>query len=222
MYIPQNLNVEWLDLSHPIEHRMPTWPEDPQVNLKCVATLEHQGFSNYRLELGMHAGTHIDGPLHMLDHGLPISQINPSTFIGQGIVIDNDEQAIEQLSTRDLKDQMVLIDTKHAQYWGQPTYHTHFPNVLTSIIRHLIDKKVRLIGIDSPSPDHSPYHAHRLILENNIFIIENLTNLVKIPKFTPIQIVALPLSIVADSAPARVVAGLYHHKPGTQNDKKIT
>jgi len=40
-----------------------------------------------------------------------------------------------------------------------------------------VEKKIKLLGMDLPSPDKYPFRIHKKLLENNILIIENLTNL---------------------------------------------
>jgi kynurenine formamidase len=62
-----------------------------------------------------------------------------------------------------------------------------------------------MIGIDWFSPDKEPYPFHKLLLENNILILENLTNLdMLIGK--NFKIFAFPLNIHADSSILRAVA----------------
>ena len=70
----------------------------------------------------------------------------------------------------------------------------------------LVEKKIKMIGIDMPSPDRYPFEIHKLFFENNILIIENLTNLNKLLEVDNFEIIAFPLKIEAEAALVRVVA----------------
>jgi kynurenine formamidase len=69
-----------------------------------------------------------------------------------------------------------------------------------------VERHVKMVCMDSPSPDRHPYEIHKLLLENNILIAENLTHIEKLLTVRRFEIIALPLNILADSSPARVVA----------------
>ena len=63
-----------------------------------------------------------------------------------------------------------------------------------------------MVCMDSPSPDRHPFEIHKLLLENSILIAENLTNIEKLLHVRKFEVIALPLNILADSSPARIVA----------------
>jgi kynurenine formamidase len=51
-----------------------------------------------------------------------------------------------------------------------------------------------------------PFDLHKLLFSENIFIIENLTNLEKLVGVKEFEIFAIPLKVRADSSIARVIA----------------
>ena len=63
-----------------------------------------------------------------------------------------------------------------------------------------------MVCMDSPSPDLYPFEIHKLLLENNILLAENLTNFDSLLSVNNFEIIALPLKIHADSSPARIIA----------------
>jgi len=63
-----------------------------------------------------------------------------------------------------------------------------------------------MIGIDWASPDLEPYPIHEILLNNNILILENLTNLDFLLSGPAFEIFAFPLKINADSSIVRAVA----------------
>jgi kynurenine formamidase len=68
-----------------------------------------------------------------------------------------------------------------------------------------VSRRVKAIGIDWYSPDKEPYPIHRILLENRILILENLTNLSAL-QGKDFDLFAFPLKIQADSSPVRAVA----------------
>jgi kynurenine formamidase len=74
------------------------------------------------------------------------------------------------------------------------------------LAQFFVEKKVKMVCLDTPSPDRSPHDVHRLLLKNSVLIAENLTNLEQLLTVQHFEIVALPLRIHADSSPARIFA----------------
>jgi kynurenine formamidase len=44
---------------------MPVYPGDDKTSLKASRFLAEDGYNDDRLEISMHAGTHVDGPRHL-------------------------------------------------------------------------------------------------------------------------------------------------------------
>ncbi len=63
-----------------------------------------------------------------------------------------------------------------------------------------------MIGMDLPSPDKYPFEIHNMFFENDIPIIENMTNLNELNNIESFEVIALPLKIKAEASPVRVVA----------------
>jgi kynurenine formamidase len=71
--------------------------------------------------------------------------------------------------------------------------------------RKLVEKEVSIIGLDSYTPDDEPYDVHKILLKEDILIVENLTNLDKLvgKRF---NCYIAPLKIEnSDGAPCRVI-----------------
>lgn len=60
--------------------------------------------------------------------------------------------------------------------------------------------------MDLPSPDRSPFTAHRMFLNEGVLILENPTNLGALLDVEQFEVMAFPLKIKTDSSPLRVVA----------------
>jgi hypothetical protein len=103
------------------------------------------------------------------------------------------------------KGDIVLLRTDHTKNIHEEDYFSTNPVISFKLAEKLVEKKVKMVGIDSFSPDNSPFQIHKLLLSNDILILENLMNLDKIakPRF---KLYAFPLKLENDGAPCRAVA----------------
>ena len=72
---------------------------------------------------------------------------------------------------------------------------------------YLIEKKVKIVGVDMASPDDEPFPVHKKLLGAGVLIIENLTNLDQLED-KDFTVYALPIKLQIDGAPVRVIAEL--------------
>lgn len=202
--------MKLIDLTHMLQDRTPVYPGDSEMKVTQTKHLERDGFVNHELTVNMHTGTHIDGPMHLTSSGLYLSDFPLDSFIGKGILLDGSGmQTIEYLEAyEDLISEgtIVILYTGHSAYFGQELYFEQHPVLSLEFAELLVRKKIKMIGLDTPSPDQYPFEIHRLLLENGILIVENLTNLEELLDVRSFEIIALPLPIKADSAIARIVA----------------
>lgn len=62
--------------------------------------------------------------------------------------------------------------------------------------------------MDLPSPDQYPFNIHKMLMEEGIFIIENLNDFTELISIKRVDIMAFPLKIKAEASMVRVVARL--------------
>lgn len=202
--------MKLIDLTQTVTASTPVHPYDEQANLKQVRRLEKDSYTDYRLSCGMHVGTHIDGPRHMIAGGALLSDFSPTQFVGTGVLLDVRNNPVINEASLDnvelLADSIVLIMTGHSKNWGTPNYFDDHFVMSEKFANRLCKANIKMVGIDAPSPDKYPFDIHKMFFEHNILIIENLTNLEKLIGLKDFTVAALPLKIEADSAPARVVA----------------
>ena len=101
---------------------------------------------------------------------------------------------------------IVVLYTGMSSLFGRKEYFNDYPTVSVELAQLFVERQVKMVCIDSPSPDRHPYEIHKLLLENNVLIAENLINLDKLLFIKKFEIIALPLNIHADSSPARIIA----------------
>ena len=69
-----------------------------------------------------------------------------------------------------------------------------------------VNQKIKLVGMDLPSPAQYPYKVHQLLLENDVLIIENLRNLESLLEIKRFEVIAISLNIEAEGSLTQVVA----------------
>jgi kynurenine formamidase len=199
-----------VDLSQTIAAGMPVYPGDEPTELTQTRYLEQHHHNNHRLCIGMHAGTHLDGPMHMLPGNTYVSQLPLQPFISPGCVIDVRGQSDIRWKPEyehAIKDgYSVLFYTGYDHWYGSDRYWHHHPCLHPEICDHLVRKSVRLLGVDLPSPDQPPFPIHKRLLGNGVYILENLANLGQLLGVPNFELIALPLKLEADGSPVRAVA----------------
>lgn len=202
--------MKYIDLSHEIKNNMPVYPGDIDVNLTKEKDFNKDGYNMYSLYTEMHAGTHIDSPLHMKDNKKFISEYPIEKFIGNVALLDVRGEKIIELKDEYYKNikenDIVILFTGWDNFYGKEEYYTKHPIVSMELVELLIKKKVKMVGMDMPSPDRNNYEIHNALFENDIFLLENLTNLNKLLYNEKIKLFAQPLKIESESSLVRAIA----------------
>lgn len=204
--------MKFVDLSVLVNEKTPNYPGDPKIKIETTGTFEKDTYNDHSVAFDVHsAGTHIDAPWHMIDNGKTLDQIPIEQFVGRGrlIKVENktfDLEAVKQASIE--AGDIVLFHTGMSSSYYEPIYYANDRPVMgEEIADYLVEKKVKIIGVDMCSPDIEPFPIHRILLGAGILIIENLTGLEKLAgkDFT---VYALPIKLQLDGAPARVIAAI--------------
>ena len=196
------------DISVPIGPDMHIYRGNPGVSLERHESIADGAHANVsKLELGVHSGTHIDGPLHFIDGAAGTEALPLDLLVGDVVVVDAtsirgdlDEASLASL---DLPDgERLLLKTSNSALWEEPEFTHDFIRLSGSGARHLIERGVRLIGIDYLSI--GDVEAHRELLGADIVAIEGLD----LREVEPgsYELVCLPLRLEgSDGAPARAI-----------------
>lgn len=202
--------MKYIDLSYEINSDMPVYPGDIAVDLKKANNYKEDGFNGYTLLSAMHAGTHIECPMHMVSDERYISELDLERFIGNAILLDVRGQMSIELKDEYFKNikegDIVLLYTGWESKYGSQEYYENHPVVSDKFAEFLVQKKIKILGVDMPSPDSNPFSIHKMLLGNNICILENLTNLSKLLYVEDLQVFAQPLKIRAEASLVRAVA----------------
>jgi len=199
-----------IDLSHPLCDGMPVYPGDDPVRIQQTRTVEHDGYTYFRLETGMHAGTHLDAPLHMVSGGVPISGLPLETFTGRGCLLDVRGQPVIEYKPEYVQlvhpGDIVLLWTDHSRLFGTEEYFAQHPVVSDALAEFFAARGIKMLGMDLPSPDRAPFGVHRRLLGVGIPLLENLANLDALQGEKSFEVTAFPLKVDVEGCPVRVVA----------------
>jgi len=196
--------VNLVDLSVPLNEGTPVYPGDPPIKIETAGVFAKDGYNDHNFSFGTHVGTHIDAPLHMIDGGKTLDQIPVDQFVGRGRLVEGLELTAVKQANIEAGD-IVLFHTGMIQKYHDDSYFKDYPEISEEVANYLVEKKVKIVGVDMCSPDHPPFKIHRILLGASVLIMENLTNLHELvgKEFT---IYALPIKFQLDGAPARVIA----------------
>lgn len=206
-----------IDLSHCIASDMPVWPGSSRPELRPLASIVDEGFSELYLSMSTHTGTHIDAPAHVIAGGSTLDAFDVGMFHGPGAVVAVPAACGNAIALSDLMPyrsrieacEFLLLRTGWSRWWGTGRYDGGYPVLAAAAAGWLSGIGLKAIGIDAPSfdaADSAELPVHRSILGRGILLIENLTNLDPLPD-SGFTISAFPLPIRrGEAAPARVVA----------------
>ncbi|SET76491.1 Kynurenine formamidase [Natronincola peptidivorans] len=206
-----------IDLTQMMHADMPVFPGTEKPIFYPANTLEKDGFIETKLSLYSHTGTHIDAPGHMLLGGKLLNQLEISHFIGKATVLDVSTMEKKEISKEDLlkyedkiKDlDYLILKTGWSKYWGEEKYFDGFPSLTVEAAAWLTGFNLKGIGIDTISIDDmktTTFPNHYKLFENNMIVIENLTNLDLIKEEIFI-FSCFPLNYEnADGSPVRAIA----------------
>lgn len=202
------------DISVPLRNQMPTWPGSPNFKVIRWQSIENgDPVNNSRLYCDVHVGTHIDAPLHFLPSGITTDQLPLEALIGPAFVVHLPH--LEAITARDLKtldlpdeSTRLLFHTDNSELWRseKDEFYSKFVALTADAARWIVERGLRLVGVDYLSVQRyaDGSETHRILLENEIIIVEGL-NLTGINTgfYT---LICLPLRIVGtEGAPARAV-----------------
>ena len=203
----ESTTMKLIDLSVPINKETPVYPGDPVTKIEPAGVLKEDGYEDHYVCMGTHVGTHVDAPRHMLEGAKGLEQIPVEKFSGRGVYIKTDKnfdlEVVKQASIQE--GDIVLLHTGMSDVYHEVDYYENYSALTEEIANYLVEKKVKMVGVDMCSVDHEPFPIHQILLGNDVLIIENLTNLGAL-EGKNFKIYAFPIKLEIDGAPARVVA----------------
>lgn len=203
------------DISLTITPELPVWPGDPGVELERMDKIEEGAESNVtRLNMSAHTGTHVDAPYHFLGGAADtVDQLSMKLLTGRAYVLYLPE--VDLITTSVLESaeipprtRRLLFKTRNSVYWinKDGTFHTEYVGIHADAAQYLVDRGVKLVGIDyySIAPFSDPRQTHEAFLKAGVVVVEGLDlSEVSQGRYT---LYCLPLKLGgSDGAPARAI-----------------
>lgn len=231
-----------IDLSMSVHNDMVTFPRIVRPALLMYETWEEFAekigaakygatslTASYMIVLSDHVGTHIDALKH-LRHVAPGPEGIPlENCYGDGVVLDfrhkekgagisaaEIQQELKRIEYTLKPGDIVLIHTGAGAYQHEERYLTDHCGMTAEATNWLIDRGVRVMGIDAITFDPPVWamferkqfwEAHRVMCDREYYHLENLNNLDKIGRPHGFKISAFPVKWAGTTAaPVRAVA----------------
>ncbi len=203
------------DITLTITPQMIVWPGDPAVNIQRISSIASGDNSNVsQMTMSCHTGTHVDAPDHFLNNGRTVEDLSLDLLVGRAYVLhlpEVDMITASILMHADIppRTRRLLFKTRNSDYWTKDhnhEFHTDFVGLSVDAAELLVDRNVKLVGIDylSIAPYKLGIPVHTILLNAGIVVIEGL-DLSKVSqgRYT---LHCLPLKLGgADGAPTRCI-----------------
>jgi kynurenine formamidase len=195
-----------VDLSHPIEAGMITYPGLPGPAISDFLSREDSrsryapgtSFQIRRIEMVTNTGTYLDAPFHRFAEGADVGSLALETLADlEGVVLalPSDSRGVGEgrsarafgahlFHGRDLAGKAVLLRTGWDAHWRTAAYFEGHPFVTRGAAEALAAARPALVGIDSLNIDDVgdlARPAHTLLLSAGIPIVEHLRGLSALP-----------------------------------------
>jgi kynurenine formamidase len=207
--------MKLIDLSHPLLHGQAAFPGDPPLSVVAAKTIAKDRCNVSLVTTGTHMGTHLDAMFHFVADGRTLDQMPLEWFYGPARLLRIPKQAGEEITVEDFRrfeqhlkpEAKILFTTGWYRQYGAPNYYTEFPSLTLDAGRYLASRRIRLLGMDLPTPSKHAYEIHHTFLAKDaeVVLVENLANLDALPdEFT---FIGFPLNFQGrDGSPIRAVA----------------
>jgi arylformamidase len=201
--------LQIIDISVPIRPGMIVYEGDPDVHLDRAVSIADGAAANIsRLDLGVHTGTHVDAPVHFIEGAAGVDSLLLETLVGDAHVVDAteldgalDHAALRGLALPDRAERLIL-KTRNSRLWDLDEFSHDFVRLSGAGAQYLIERGVRLVGIDYLSVGDE--EAHVALLGAGVVPVEGLD--LRAVEPGEYRLVCLPLRLVgADGAPARAI-----------------
>lgn len=204
-----------VDLTHPMVNGLPHFPSDPQLSIAPYTTISQSGYNLSLIVMGSHQGTHLDAMSHFVPDGKTINQMPLEWFRGPARILRIPKSAGDDLTRADfekfekylLPESKIIYETGWHKHFGSPQFFNDFPSMTVEAAHYLASRKIRMLGMDTPTPGRDYYELHHALLRRpqEIVVVEALANLDKVPD--EFHYSGFPLNLNGrDGSPIRAVA----------------
>lgn len=213
-----------IDLTHPLAVGAPAPAGSPPIELRCLTSHAQEILQDSWLGIPVHAGTHLDAPLHIVPGGQDVAAIEIPRLTGPAVAWRFECREPREIALDELRaskpllqpGDALLIATGWDGFYRDPERYRVHPHLAAEAAEWLVEQGIVLLGVDTPTPELAAprrpagfdYPIHRALLERGILIAENVAGVDRVAgrRFT-LRVYPIPIA-GSDGAPARIVAEL--------------
>jgi arylformamidase len=192
---------------------LPRWPGSAPLCIEHRFSAAPRTVMDSVISLGLHAGTHIDAPLHFLPGREDVTQVPFDALLGPCYVVCVPE--VSAVTASDLESLSIpydttrlLLRTRNSDRWasGAHGFDPDFVALTPEAARWVVEHSIKLIGIDylsiqrfNDGPD-----THLILLGAGVAVLEGLClgGVVQ----GSYELICLPIKLPgAEGAPARAI-----------------
>ncbi|MGX7112600.1 cyclase family protein [Gemella cuniculi] len=226
---------KWVNLSHKIDENSPKFPALPALKKETIFTLK-DGFYVQKFSVVGQYGTHIDAPIHFVEGGRWLDDIKLKDLLLPLYVIDKSQEVEENNDYEITKQDILDFEAEYGEIlpesfvafrsdWSKrwPNYDRirnldeedvqRTPGWSREALEFLIkERNIKAVGHETLDTDSGVSAAkdgliqEYYLLEQDIYQVEVLANLDKVPAVGSLISVAYPNWNEATGSPARVIA----------------
>ncbi len=155
--------LTFVELSHPWGMYTPIFPGYEEIKLERITYHAKHGVMTHKITTIFHTSTHVNAPIHLVPQAPAVGELALQRFFGTGVVLAIPKTKWALIEPADLEraspgiceDDIVLINTGwHRRYADSKDYFGYAPGLSEAAARWLVDRKVKLVGIDTATIDH--------------------------------------------------------------------
>lgn len=177
------------DLSQPLYHNCPGWPDYAMTTISADFRIGLNGFNSETLSMNTHTGTHLDVPYHFFENGQTVDQVPLESFMGPGVFCDlRHKKPDTPITVEDLapylplieKGDIVILNTGFGPKRAMTDEYLHkWPYLSGPAAEALVKAGAKGVGIDGLSiggwgSAEKGRPCHEVLLSAGVFAIEEV------------------------------------------------
>ncbi len=234
--------MEIFDLTQPLSPKTARSSDHPAVEFKVLRWYSRDGICTRTIYASLHSGTHLDTAALYFPDGMTVDQLPLDRVCGTAVILDMPRGEWGEITADDLAaaapriepDDIVVLHTGWHRHAGdEERYILKGPGLVKSAVDWLVERRIKALCSDSPSPEHPlmraaqwktlrpdlfgsvtidpekfpPHYAHKTLLPRGITMIESLGGQIEELLGQRVTLFALPPKYVGvEAAQARVIA----------------
>jgi arylformamidase len=204
---------KFIDITYEMSPNLPVWPDSIGFTTKWHMTMPERNNNLSSIEVDTHFGTHLDAPLHFIENGKAVNDIELDKLIGMCYLVSirntrSITSAHLEMANIPKECNKLLLKTDNQLYWenGIKTFQKDFCSIDETGAQWIVDNNIHLVGIDYLSIQrfYDGPETHQILLRNEVVIVESV-NLEKAVQGW-YELICLPLNIQGlEGSPVRAV-----------------